>query len=108
MGEALVCLCVGGTLDGRSTVGGCARNAYVHEVQVCTSRSGGQCDEVPSLQMSVCSDCHTMAHWYGSQSACLVPCRPRFKSMWGDHALSSLQMVSEVGWIAVRSSEACP
>ena len=48
------------TLDGRSTVGGCARNAYVHEAQGCISRSGGQCDEVPSLQMSVCSDCHTM------------------------------------------------
>ena len=32
-----------------------------------------------------------LAHWYGSQSACLVPCRPRFKSMWGDHALPSLQ-----------------
>ena len=63
-----VCVCVlggghsgqGGTLDGRSTVGGCARNAYVHEAQGCTSRSGGQCDKVPSLQMSVCSDCHTM------------------------------------------------
>ena len=33
----------------------------------------------------------SLAHWYGSQSACLVPCRPRFKSMWGDHALPSLQ-----------------
>ena len=27
---------------------------------MCMKRKGGQCDEVPSLQMSVCSDCHTM------------------------------------------------
>ena len=37
--------------DGRSTVGGCVRNACVCEVQGCSSRRGRQCDDVPSLHM---------------------------------------------------------
>ena len=50
---------VWGALDGRSTCG-CARNTCVREAQGCASRSGGQCDDVPSLQMSMCSDCHAI------------------------------------------------
>ena len=38
--------CVWGALDGRSTVGGCARNACVREAQGCASRGWGQCDDV--------------------------------------------------------------
>ena len=62
--------------DGRSTVGGCVRNACVCEVQGCSSRRGRQCDDVPSLHMIPSS----MALWRSGQSAGLVLCRPRSKS----------------------------
>ena len=54
MCEALVC---GAPWDGE--VGGCVRTACVREAQGCASQRRGQCDGVPSIHMSMCSDCHT-------------------------------------------------
>ena len=57
MGEPLMC---GAPWDGRSTAGGCVRDVCVREAHGCASQRGGQCDGVPSLQLSMCSDCHTI------------------------------------------------
>lgn len=52
MGDPIVC---GSPWNGRSTVGGCVRDACVREAHGCASQRG-----VPSLQMNMCFDCHTI------------------------------------------------
>ena len=53
MGEALVCV-GGGTLDKGALWMGEIRLVDARGMPMCMKRKGGQCDEVPSLQMSVC------------------------------------------------------
>ena len=54
------------------------RYACVREAIGCTSRRGGQCDGVPTLHMSMCSDCLTiepgsLALWSGCRFADKFP-----------------------------------